>query len=166
MIKIKPQKNKGYAIVELLFYFAFFAVLSLVVIEAMIVMSKSFKETLVQGQWMQGTNILERMSREIRAANDMHIIGSNDLTLNTTDEAGEDKTIQFLLSNNNLAFLENGVLTGNLNSTNVVVTGLTFTEITTAVGKAVKIVLTVRSTDDLLNRTQTFYNTVVLRGIY
>ena len=158
--------NKGYAILEVLFYISFFAVFSLVVINAMITMAKSFKETSIQGELMQSGVIMEKISREIRQAYDIVSISVNDLQLNTTDSDGGNKTLEFLLSGGNIQLIENSVLAGNLNPPNIAVTDLTFTQIITAEGKAVKIFLTVKSINDVLVRTFNFYDTIVLRGGY
>jgi type II secretory pathway pseudopilin PulG len=165
MIKI-IKKRDGYAILELLFYIAFFSILSLVVINAMITMARSFRETAIQTQLVQSGTIMERMSREIRAAYDINSIGASDLKLNTKDSGGANKTVEFLLSGSNLQLLENNILTGNLNTSNIMIAGLAFTQITTVKGKAVKIFLTVKSSDDALGRNQDFYDTIVLRGSY
>ncbi|MBI3305822.1 hypothetical protein HYZ82_01660 [Candidatus Nomurabacteria bacterium] len=159
--------QKGYAILELLFYMSFFLVISIVVIDSMIIMTKTFKETSIQRDLTQGGVIMERISREMRQAYDISAISASDLTLNTTDIfSGADETVQFLLSGSDIQLLENAALTGNLNLPNVAVAGLSFTQITTVSGKAIKILLTVRSTNDALNRTADFYDTVVLRGSY
>ena len=165
MIKIN-KKNSGYAILELLFYIAFFAIISLVVINAMIAMTKSFRETSIYQEFAQSGVIMERMSREIRQAYDISSIATTNLQLSSTDGVGANKAVQFLLSGSNIQFLENSVLTGNLNTPNIVVTGLTFTQITTAKGKVVRIQLSLRSTNDAQARVHDFYDTVVLRGGY
>lgn len=163
---IKINKNKGYAILELLFYISILAILSLLVIKSMITMTQSFRETSVYGEWVQSGNILERISREIRTAYDINTITVTDLKLNTKDENDVNKTVEFVLSGNNIQLLENDVLTGNLNTPKIVVTSLSFTQIATAKGKAVKVLLSVRSSNDKFNRVQDFYDTVVLRGQY
>lgn len=160
-LKIKNCKN-GYAILELLFYVSFFAVLSLVVINSMIIMAQSFRETVIHAELAQSGSILERMSREIRQANDISSISASDLALNT----GANKTMEFKFISPNIQLWDNGSNIGNLNSPNIIVTNLAFTQITTAKGKAVKIILTVRSGNDKLNRVFDFYDTVVLRGSY
>ena len=165
MIKIF-KKSQGYAILELLFYIAFFSILSLVVINAMITMARAFKETTIQSEFVQGGTIMERMSREIRQAYSINSIGANDLELDTKDSGGASKTVEFLLSGSNLQLLENNTLTGNLNTPNIIVSALTFTQITTVKGKAVKIFFTVKSVNDASGRNQDFYNTIVLRGNY
>lgn len=165
MIKIS-KKRQGYAILELLFYIAFFSILSLVVINAMITMTRSFRETAIQAELVQSGVMIEKIGREIRASYSINSISANNLKLNTKDNLGADKTVEFLVFGSNLQLLENNILTGNLNTPNIVITGLTFTQINTAKGQAVKILLTVKSNNDKLNRTQDFYDTVVLRGGY
>jgi len=163
--KIYLKKTQGYSVVELIFYIAFFAVLSLVAIEAMLTMARSFKETAIQTSLTQ-SGMMERITREIRQAYGINSIASSDLVLNTKDDNGADKTVEFQLSGANLKLLENNVLTGNLNPANISVTGLAFTQITTLHGNAIKIVLTIKSTQDSYDRTFDFYDTVVLRGAY
>lgn len=158
----KNKKQHGYAILELLFYISFFAVLSLVVINSMITMSRSFKETTILEQLVQSGTIMERMSREIRQANDISLISVNDLVLDT----GENKTIEFKFVGPDIQLWDMSSNIGNLNSPNIIVTDLNFTQITTAKGKAVRIFLTIKSADDPLDRTQDFYDTIVLRGSY
>jgi hypothetical protein len=160
------KNNSGYAVLELLFYISFFIVISLVVTNAMLVMARTFRESNIQAEFVQSGNIMERMSREIRAAYDINSGSANDLVINTKDQNGANKTEEFKLTNSNLQFFENSVLTGNLNPSNITVTSLNFSQITTAQSKAVKIILSVRSNDDSQNRVQNFYDTIVLRGSY
>lgn len=162
----KNKKKNGYAILELLFYISFFIILSSVVISAMITMARIFRETAIQAELIQSGNIMERMSREIRTAFDINSITATDLVLQTKDQNGEDKILKFLLSGSDVQLLENGVLTGNLNTPNMTVFALNFSQINTAKGKAVKILLTVKSKSDASNNTQDFYDTIVLRGAY
>ncbi|MFA5840868.1 MAG: hypothetical protein WC847_01165 [Candidatus Paceibacterota bacterium] len=166
---IKTSKTKGgYAVLELLFYIALFAIFSLLIIDAIITMAKSFKETSIQAEFVQSGNIIERISREIRQADGINTIFSNDLTLDTKDDVGANKTVEFKLldSGSDIQLLENGTITGNLNTPNTLVTALTFTQINTVKGKAVRIFLTLQSANDVLGRSQDFYNTVVLRNSY
>ncbi len=165
-IKQKNRKESGYTVLELLFYISFFAVLSIVVINSMIIMTRAFRETTIQAEILQGGSIMEQISREIRQAYDINSISSSDLNINTKDDAGANKIVEFVLSGTDIHLLENSTLTGNLNTPNIAVTALSFTQITTTVGKAVKVTLTIRSTNDKLNRTFNFYDTVVLRGSY
>jgi Tfp pilus assembly protein PilE len=160
------KTKEGYALIELLFYISIFAILILVVINSMIVMTKSFRETTIQTELVNTSSIMERMSREIRQASSISSISTSNLVLNTTDEFEVDKTVEFSLSNSNIDFSENGISQGNLNTPNIIISNLNFTEITTTEGKAIKILITLYSTNDDLNRNIDFYNTIALRGNY
>ncbi len=158
--------NDGYSLLELVFYIALFTILSIAVLNALMTMTKAFKETAINLELSQGASIVERIAREIRRAESINTISASDLTLNTTDSGGASQTVRFLLSSSNLQFFENGGLVGNLNTADLAVTALSFTEITTTEGEAVRFVVTVRSLNDTLNRIIDFNNTIVLRGGY
>jgi len=161
------NKNKrGYSLIELLFYISIFFIITIAMINSFITMSKAFKQTSIQADFVQSSSIMERISREVRQAYVIFSISGSDLKLNTRDELDNPKTIRFVLSGYNIQLFENDVLVGNLNTPNIEVTALSFTEITTTVGKAVKINFSVRSTRDDIGRMEDFYNTVVLRGNY
>ena len=150
---------------ELLFYISLFAVFSLAAINALITMTRAFKETAVQGELMRGGVIMERNSREIRGAYNISALAAGDLKLDTQED-GENKTVEFLLSGTDLQFWENGNLTGNLNSPNISVQSLVFAEIADAKGQAVRVTLGVSADNDPEGRSADYYNTVILRGSY
>jgi type II secretory pathway pseudopilin PulG len=164
--KNQSKTKGGYSLVELLFYISLFFIIALAVIDSLITMTKAFRETSLQAEFGESSAIMERISREIRKARSINTISASDLKINTTDDAGVSKTVEFLLSGSNVQLLENSVLTGNLNTPNITVTALTFTQITTTAGVAVKIFLTISSNNDTLARSVDFYDTVVLRGSY
>lgn len=168
IVKLKIKNcRQGYATLELLFYIAFFVVLSLAVINAMVTMAKSFRETALQVEFAQTGNIMERMSREIRLAYSVNIISAGDLKLNTQDfSSGAAKTVEFLLSDGQVQLIEDDIFIDNLNTTSTTITDLIFTPITTAESEAVQIFLSFQSANDRQGRIQNFYNTVVLRGSY
>jgi type II secretory pathway pseudopilin PulG len=166
MIKNGKKKNLGFTLLETLFYISMLAIVSTVVINSLVVMMKSFKEITVQRELAQSATIMERMTREIRQSLSIDTISSTDLSLNTKDGAGNSKTVEFALSGTDIHLLENDVLTGNLNAPDILVTALSFTQITTTKGTAIKIFLTVQSKDDKQNRAKDFYDTIVLRGDY
>ncbi|MFA6257076.1 MAG: hypothetical protein WCT29_03170 [Candidatus Paceibacterota bacterium] len=165
-IKILRNQSGGYALLELLFYVSFFAALSLAVVSSMLTMTGSFKETALYTELAQSSTIMERIVREIRLASDVSAVAVGDLKLNTTNDAGQLMTIEFLLSGTDVRLLENDIFIANLNSPRVQVNALSFTQITTAQGKAIQVSMTVQSQNDNQNRTYDFSNTVVLRGSY
>jgi type II secretory pathway pseudopilin PulG len=164
MIKI-IKKNKGYTIIEVIFYIALFALLSTVVIDSLLKMSKSFIEVSAQSELLQSSSIMERISREIRGASSFTLVSATDLILK--DSIKTNKT-EFKLSGTNLQLLEGSGLsfTGNLNDANISITNLSFTSISMTKGYAIKVVLTVRYDRGTTSRTEKFYDTVVLRGSY
>ncbi len=166
MRKFLKNKNSGFTVVEILFYIVIFVALSVVVINSLLVMTKSFKETTILTSLTSNGNIMESITREVKQANSIHTITANTLKLNTTDSGGAPRTVTFSLSGTNVQFSENDVVIGNLNSATVAVNSLSFTQITTAESRAVKISMTIRSTNDALSRTYEFYDTAVLRGLY
>ncbi|HEY4525925.1 MAG TPA: hypothetical protein VJL32_02400 [Candidatus Paceibacterota bacterium] len=159
-------ENSGYVLLELLFYISFFAAMSLAVVSALITMAGSFQETAILAKLSESVGIMERIVREIRGANDFVVITAEDIELNTTDEFGVAKTIEFLLDGTDVKLLEDDVLIGSLNAPGMSVSALSFTQITTSAGKAVKISLSLGSENDKLGRTFDFYDTIVLRGSY
>lgn len=167
MIKnFKKTKSSGYALLEMVFYISLFAVVSIVVINSMIVMMKSFKETRINSELTQSGTIMEKISREIRQADSIYSVSASLLGLNVKDENGQNRRVEISLVGSDVKFSENDVLVGNLNTPNISIMGLNFTQIVTTKGTAVKILLTVKSNHDSQNRTENFYDTVVLRGDY
>jgi len=163
---IRLQNKKGFTLLEMVFYVALFSVISLILVQAIITMVASFRETQITADINQTNQVLERVSREIRQAISINTISATNLKLNTTDSSGNAATITFTLSGTNVELRQNDVLVGNLNSTNLKVTALTFTQITTSNSSAVKIGVTVTSNRYGSLRTANFYDTLVLRGSY
>jgi type II secretory pathway pseudopilin PulG len=62
MLKIKNQKfNKGFSLIEMVFYISIFIILSLVTIDAIIALTKSFKATKVNIELAQAGTIIEKI---------------------------------------------------------------------------------------------------------
>ena len=158
--------NKGFVLLETIFYVVLFGILSVVVINSLITMTQAFQATSISAQLSQGSNIMEKITREIRQSSGINAISASSLTLDTLDDGGQDKTVEFLLVGTNIQLIENGKSSGNLNATNVSILDLNFTQITTQEGIAVKIFLEISSNDDPTSRSEKFYNTAVLRGSY
>jgi type II secretory pathway pseudopilin PulG len=166
MINGSYKNQSGITIIETLFYVIILALLSVAVINALIIMSKAFKEVRVTREIIQSGEIMERISREIKQAYQINTVSSGDLKLNTRDGFGASKTVEFLLTGSNVQLLENDILTGDLNSPDITVSNLSFSQINTARGSAVKVFYTVSSEHDGQNRQYDFQDTVVLRGDY
>lgn len=170
------KKNKlyseGVSAVELIVYITLFAVLSVAVLNALIVTIRSFSETRSNHDLLNGgLYSMERMTREIRNAESVDILGSTlgvnsgVLVLNTRDTSGNPKTVIFSKSGNSLIITENGV-SGALTGQNVDITNLIFYQTTTVKGSVIKIEITVQDNRSPSRRSENFYNTVALRGGY
>lgn len=115
---------------------------------------------------------MERMTREIRNAESVDILGSTFasnpgvLALTTRDIVGNPKTVIFSRSGTSLIITENGVVTGTLTGQNVDLTNLMFYQTVTVKGSVIKIEMTVQDNRSLSRRSENFYNTITLRGGY
>lgn len=169
MSKLKIQKlNKGFSLIEIVFYVSIFLILSIVTIDALIVITKSFKTTKVNIELAQGGSILEKIAREIKQAESVSLASSTDMTINTFDEDGNSKIIRYVLSGNNLAVYENGSGTssGNLNPSNIKINSLEFTDLNTTLSNAIRISITIGSNHFASTKEVNYYTTIVLRGGY
>lgn len=166
------KKSKGFTLVEMVIYIAFFALLSTLAVEATIVVMKSFYTLkLTQSVNQSATVALERLSREVRNAYDFDVAQSafgtspGRLTLKTKDAAGANTTIEFYVdAANQLRLNEGGVDKGALVTKSVTITNLVFRSIATTNSKAVKIEATLRDSRAATVQTVKFYDTIVLRG--
>ena len=166
-----PRLSSGFSLVEIIIYVAFFAVLSLVAMQATFTVMRSFYVIrLTQSVNQSATVALERMSREIRNAYDIDDVGSSfgtnpgRLTLRTEDVLGVNTTIEFYMSGDQLHIREGGIDKGALLAKNVTVDNLVFYPIATLNSRAVKIEMTLRNTRAGDTRIITVYDTIVLRG--
>lgn len=170
-MRIIRTKKSGFTLVEMIIYIAFFAVLSVLAIEAIMIVMKSFYTLrLTQNINQSATTALERMSREVRNAYDIDTAGSTfttnpgHLTLRTKDSGGANTTVEFYVSNGQVGIKEGGVDKGSLMTKSTTVTNLVFRQITTTNSKAIKIEMSLHDAHGLLTRDAVFYDTILLRG--
>lgn len=164
----KRKNNSGYSLIEFLFYISLFIVFSLVIINSMIVITKAFREISLNRDIMQASFIIDRMSRDIREAENVISINQNgvNLKLNIKEENQNYKTILYKLNGTNIELFENNLLIGNLNSSDISITNLEFTPITNTEIKMIKIFMTVKSNNYNSIKTENFYNSIFLRNAF
>ena len=159
--------------IEILIYIALFAVFSVVVTKSFINTAASFSQIRANRVLSaNGFTIMERISRDIREAESVDS-GSSTLEsspgilkLNSTDSSDDPKTVRFYISAGDLKLEENGLLVGNVSSTDVTINSLIFRSITTSAGSAIKVELTLDYAKGNTNKTVNFSNTIILRGDY
>jgi len=162
----KKKKQKGYALLEMVFYICLLGFVAILVTNSLIIMMNSFKEIKINNELAQGTMMVEKISREIKQANSIFSLNTNSLSLNTKDSLGNNKKITFSLNGDNLQYLENDVLIGNLNKPTLVVSSLSFNLINTNKSSAIRFLIEFHSVNDSSNKIVSFQNTLILRGAY
>ena len=175
--KLKKQKgftlslSNGFSLVETIIYLAIFTMVSVLVINSFITVMGSFAVTRTNRSLLEaGVNGMERMSREIRQASSIDLANSNltngILQLNSTETNGDPIVIKFSKEGSILNLYQGGSLSGSLLGENIALDSLIFRRIATAHGEAVKIEMILSDTRSKINKTENFYNTIILRGSY
>jgi len=177
IFKIRYSAQKGFTLVEMIIYIAFFAMLSVLAINATIMVMKSFYTLRINQSISQSaTTALERMSREIRNAYSIDMVNSTfgtnpgRLTLLTKDDLGALTTIEFYTTaGNQINMKVGGVEQGSLMTKTVLATNLVFRSMyngtaTSTNSKAVKIEMTLADNRAGISKTVKYYDTIVLRG--
>lgn len=170
LLQIKLNKKKGISLIEIIIYIAIFSMISILVMNSFIVVLSSFSAVRVNHDLLNsGNNTMEKISREIRQAKNVDLVNSvfnsnsSILTLTAVDGIS---TVKFIKEGGDLNYYRNGVLVGNLLVEKVSLNAFRLTHIVTTKGEAVVIEITVQSIRGKINKTEKFYNTVVVRGSY
>jgi type II secretory pathway pseudopilin PulG len=170
-IKHKTQKIKtsGYTLLETVAYVAIFIIILVSVLDMLVVLSKSFSRVRAYNQVrVSGMNAMERVSREIRTASSRDTGStSDDLIINTTDEVGAAKTVEFYWDSTakSINLVDNGIAKGALNGSSTEITTLVFYNASSSKSEVIKIEMTARS-KKLTDISAKFYDTIVMRGGY
>lgn len=171
-MKFKIKKfNKGFSLVEIIIYLAIFSMISILVINSFITVMSAFNITRTNRDLVEsGINSMERISREIRQADSIDVVNSNltlgILQLNSKDEFNNPVVIKISKDSSLLNIYKDNVLYGNLLSQNIILNNLVFRRIETTESEGVKIEMTITDIRSKNNKTENFYNTIILRGSY
>jgi len=166
------QKNKllkGFSLVEIIIYLAIFTAVSILVINSLIVSMSSFGATHTNHILMEsGLSSMDRMSREIRDSISIDLVSSSLATGTLVLIRPDSSSLKISKNGNALNIYQSSdPLVGlNLLDSNIAVDSLVFRRIDTVAGEAVKIEMIIRDTKSKNNRTEKFYNTIILRGSY
>ena len=171
---VKPRCFKGSSLLETLIYAAILGLVAVFTTGSILAMMKSYSSVKMSRDLNFSASVaMERMTNEIRLANDIDDAGSvfatssGKLKLNTTDNFGAPATIEFFLSGTGVFIKEGGSASEALTSSTTEITNLIFNKITAStVSKAVKISLTAKARGGRMEKTEKFYNTAILRGSY
>ena len=169
------NKNiKGSSLLETLIYAAILGMVAVFATGSILAMMKSYSSVKLSRDLNFSASVaMERMTNEIRLANDIDDAGSafaaspGKLKLNTVDGAGNPTTIEFFLSGTGVFVKDGTGVSEALTSSTTEITSLIFNKITSsAISKAVKLSLTAKAKGGRIEKTEKFYNTAILRGSY
>ncbi len=168
-MKINTKQQFGYSIIELLIYIALFAFLSIILVQSLITVMKTYAaSSKYRALQNNGELVMERLTREIRNSHEVSAISacgatSGTLTLASTDADDTDHINTFSTAAGHIRLATDGSGASDISTNEVTVTALSFCSITTPVGKGVKSKL-ILMTPDATPTYASFYSTVLLRG--
>lgn len=165
--------NKGTSLIEILIYVAFFGVLSILIINTLMVVTKvSAKARINYSLADGGTGALESITRIIRNADTVDQIASvfgsdsGSISISYQNDSGTTIVDKIYLSGSTIKLDENGLFVGDLTNSKIQVNKLLFQNIVTTESKAIKIEMTIKDSRDGDAKTVDFYNTVILKKKY
>lgn len=157
--------QSGYSIIEIIIYIAVFAVVTIVVINAFLVLVSFFSQTRTNHSLLQnGNSALAIISKEIHASKSVRdgtsTFGTSPgvLDLDSIDENNNTQIIKFSVSNGALNLSKDGTVVDTVLSPNVKVTTLIFRKTTTDKGVAIKTEMSLQDSKDKNAIIETFYN--------
>ncbi len=181
-MKFHYQKlNKSYrdqravSLIEMIIYMALLILLLGAIINSILVLTTHYRAVRnVREIEDSGISVLDRMTRDIRSADDVVTNASSfnvspgTLTIISRDPAsGQSTTTTFMVENERVVVYENGAYVGPLTKQSVAIVGFTVRLVDTANADAIKIELSMQSDQAAQNIvSKNFYSTVVMRGTY
>ena len=163
----------GFTLIEMIVYVVILGIIAVLAVNSTLEMTKAYVNLRVSRDMnASATAVLERMTREIRGADDIDaaqsVFGANPgrLMLNTKDAGGADTTVEFYLENGLIKVKEGGVAKGALMTSSTQASSFIVRSLSNSNSNAIKIDLTIAATRGNVSKTRSFYNTIVLRGSY
>jgi len=157
----------------MIIYAVILSILTIVTINSTSSIVRSFAEfRTARDLNSSATSLLERMTREIRAANGIDLaqstLGANPgrLILLTKDVSGADTTVEFYVENNKLKIREGGVAMGALVSSSTAVTSFIVRSLSNPNSSAIKTELGLTAARGGVSKSGSFYSTILLRESY
>jgi len=166
--------KKGHTLVEMLVYIGILSMTTVLVVNLIIFMARSFFNFVVTRDLSSGAQVgIERIVRDIRRADSIDISTSifnaspGRLSLNTTDQySGSTTTIEFFVDAGQFVIKEGAGSPVTLTPSTVSVDELIFRRIVASTTEAVKVEFEITASIGSVTRTERFYTTGVLRKDY
>ncbi len=173
--KKRHKSVKAMTLIETLIYMSLLIILLAAIINSILVLTTHYRAVRSTREIEDtGIAILDRMTRDIRSADDVLTdssvfnVSPGTLSVISRDVAtGLSTTTVFYVSNGRLVVTENGVYLGPLSKLGVEIVGFTVRLVDTANADAIKIELSMQSDNAApYIVAKNFYSTVVMRGTY
>jgi prepilin-type N-terminal cleavage/methylation domain-containing protein len=169
--------KKGFTLLEMVIYIAILAVVSVFVITSILnTMSAYGKYRVSRYINLAGSSAMERITREIRMADDILAVESvfevhpGKLKLSTIDPVSENTTtVDLFASSTQLMIKEGSDTEVALTPVALELTNLIFREVATSTNTnsyAIKVEMEIKGQKGNIEKTAKFYNTVILRRSY
>jgi len=167
-MQLFTRTTKGFSLIELLIYIALLSVIVVVVVSVLLSLTRAYGAFKVS-QRINNSAItaLERITRDSRNAESIDLANSTfdvhpgRLTLNTGT-----MTIEIYLDGDVLKVREDGVDIGSLTTQRVSVSSFVLRHLFSGSIEAIKIELTLTSSQGEFTKTERFYSAAVLRDTY
>ncbi len=160
--------SKGYSLIELVIYIALFVVISIVIVQSLVFVMKTYANARsFRALQQNGELVMERITREVRQSNTVSTASSvfgvtpGTLVVSGLTSGGSAYTDTFSVVNGAVQLSTTGVIS-TLSTNEVVVNALTFWNITTANSDAIKVRLDLTTVKAPIV-SKSFYSTIILR---
>ena len=162
--------RRGFSLIEMVVYISILTFMLVIVLEVVFSVTRS-QRVIRSVRDIENSALvsLERIERETRGAESISTASSTlgtspgVLVLNSLDEEGGSRTVEFSLLNGQLRLKEDGVDTGALTASGTVVTNLVFRRFASSTVEGIKTELTIESGTSTHYRTESFYSSARLR---
>ena len=172
-MKNRYKFKKGFSLIETIISISILLILLAVVINTILLIGKAYSSVKISNDINNSaTSILERLTREIRWSVEADLVNSvfdsdsSILVLNTLDGEGNEIDTRFYIDENNLVIDQDLLGANVLNSNDIIIDRFFIKFIDLGVSKMIKIEINLRGQRGDKIKTETFYNSVIMRESY
>jgi hypothetical protein len=165
------ENRAGFSLLEMLIYVGLFSFFMIIAVNASIIMTGAYARARTAKLLdSAAVNILSKIAAEARqssAINALSTLGVSPghLILEKSLDTGTEE-VEFYIGDGRLIFERNNEAVGGITSPGVQVNSLVFRKIDSVHGQALKVELSLTASKGGETKSETFYQTVVLRGSY
>ncbi|MDO8569948.1 MAG: prepilin-type N-terminal cleavage/methylation domain-containing protein [bacterium] len=167
---LHASKVRGFSLVEMLIYIAILVLMLTVIMNVVVSVIRSGR-IIKSLRNVENSAIvsIERLTRELRQAESINVglstLNSNPgrLVLESTDDIGTPRTVEFYLFEDRILLKENGVDIGALTQMDARVSNLIFYRFSDPNSEGIRTEMTIESGTSTHYRSEKFYSSALLR---